>query len=147
VRSHDEAELVRIGIEHAKKAHDMDVTEKEAKEMMRLTGADFLITGEVLGQRPMSQRRDTFPVIDREADVVGYVLRPLSSKLMKPTIPEEIGIVNRELLYDFAGRSRKPQMALAKEFGLIDYAAPAGGCLLTDPVYSYRLRTPTLPKS
>jgi tRNA U34 2-thiouridine synthase MnmA/TrmU len=113
---------------------------KEAKEMMRLTGADFLITGEVLGQRPMSQRRDTFPVIDREADVAGYVLRPLSAKLMKPTIAEEKGIVNREMLYDFAGRSRKPQMALAKAFGLTDYAAPAGGCLLTDPIYSYRLR-------
>lgn len=113
---------------------------KEAKEMMRMTGADFLITGEVLGQRPMSQRRDTFPVIDREADVAGYVLRPLSAKHMKPTIPEESGIVNRELLYDFAGRSRKPQMALAKEFGLTDYPAPAGGCLLTDPIYSYRLK-------
>ena len=113
---------------------------KEAKEMMRMTGADFLITGEVLGQRPMSQRRDTFPVIDREADVVGYVLRPLSAKHMKPTIPEEKGIVNRELLYDFTGRSRKPQMALAKEFGLTDYAAPAGGCLLTDPIYAYRLK-------
>lgn len=113
---------------------------KEAKEMMRMTGADFLITGEVLGQRPMSQRRDTFPVIDREADVAGYVLRPLSAKLMKPSIPEEKGIVNRELLYDFAGRSRKPQMALAEEFGLTDYPAPAGGCLLTDPIYSYRLK-------
>ncbi|MBI5676210.1 MAG: 7-cyano-7-deazaguanine synthase [Nitrospirae bacterium] len=113
---------------------------KEAKEMMRMTGADFLITGEVLGQRPMSQRRDTFPLIDREADVAGYVLRPLSAKHMKPTIPEEKGIVNRELLYDFSGRSRKPQMALAKEFGLTDYAAPAGGCLLTDPIYAYRLK-------
>ncbi|MBS1111943.1 MAG: hypothetical protein H6Q95_235 [Nitrospirae bacterium] len=113
---------------------------KEAKEMMRMTGADFLITGEVLGQRPMSQRRDTFPVIDREADVVGYVLRPLSAKLMKPTILEEKGVVNREMLYDFVGRSRKPQIALAKEFGLTDYPAPAGGCLLTDPIYSYRLK-------
>jgi tRNA U34 2-thiouridine synthase MnmA/TrmU len=113
---------------------------KEAMEMMKMTGADFLVTGEVLGQRPMSQRRDTFPVIDREAGVTGYVLRPLSAKLMKPTIPEERGIINRELLYDFNGRSRKPQMALAREFGLTDYAAPAGGCLLTDPIYSYRLK-------
>jgi tRNA U34 2-thiouridine synthase MnmA/TrmU len=113
---------------------------KEAMELMKMTGSDFLVTGEVLGQRPMSQRRDTFPVIDREAGVKGYVLRPLSAKLMKPTVPEERGIVNRELFYDFNGRSRKPQIALAREFGLTDYAAPAGGCLLTDPIYSYRLK-------
>jgi len=113
---------------------------KEAKSLMEMTGADFLITGEVLGQRPMSQRRDTFPVIDREADVKGLVLRPLTAKLMKPTIPEENGIVDRDLLYDFAGRSRKPQMALAKELGLTEYPAPAGGCLLTEPNYSYRLK-------
>ncbi len=98
---------------------------KEAMELMRMTGADFLITGEVLGQRPMSQRRDTFPVIDREAGVKGYVLRPLSAKLMKPTVPEEKGFVNRELLHDFNGRSRKPQIALARKLGLTDYAAPA----------------------
>jgi len=90
---------------------------QEAKHFMQITGADFLVTGEVLGQRPMSQRRDTFPVIDREADVKGYVLRPLTAKLMNPTVPEEKGIVNRDLLYDFSGRSRKPQMALAKELG------------------------------
>ena len=113
---------------------------KEAKSLMEMTGADFLITGEVLGQRPMSQRRDTFPVIDREADVKGLVLRPLTAKLMKPTIPEEKGIVNRELLYDFSGRSRKPQIALAKELGLTEFPAPAGGCLLTEPNYSYRLK-------
>ena len=113
---------------------------KEAKNFMQITGADFLITGEVLGQRPMSQRRDTFPVIDREADVKGYVLRPLSAKLMKPTVPEEQGLVNRDLLHDFSGRSRKPQMALATELGLTEYPAPAGGCLLTEPNYSYRLR-------
>lgn len=113
---------------------------KEAKNFMNITGADFLITGEVLGQRPMSQRRDTFPVIDREADVKGHVLRPLSAKLMKLTVPEEQGMVKRDLLYDFSGRSRKPQMALAKELGLTEYPAPAGGCLLTEPNYSYRLK-------
>jgi len=113
---------------------------KEAKEFMRMSGADFIVTGEVLGQRPMSQRRDTFPVIEREAGVKGYVLRPLSAKLMKPTIPEEQGLVDREQLCDFAGRGRKPQMALARELGLMDYPAPAGGCLLTDPIYSFRLR-------
>jgi tRNA-specific 2-thiouridylase len=100
---------------------------KEAKEFMNMTGAAFIITGEVLGQRPMSQRRDALDVIDREAGLKGHVLRPLSAKLMKPTIAEEKGIVERGLLYDFSGRSRKPQIALAEEFGLTDYPAPAGG--------------------
>ncbi len=113
---------------------------KEAKELMKMSGADFIVTGEVLGQRPMSQRRDTFPVIDREAGLEGYVLRPLSAKLMKPTIAEQQGLVDREQLCDFAGRGRKPQMALARELGLTEYPNPAGGCLLTDPIYSYRLR-------
>ncbi len=113
---------------------------KEAKELMEMAGAEFIVTGEVLGQRPMSQRRDSLNIIDREAGLKGLVLRPLSAKLLKPTIPEEAGVVNRELLYDFGGRSRKPQMALAEEFGLTDYPAPAGGCLLTEPNYAYRLR-------
>jgi tRNA U34 2-thiouridine synthase MnmA/TrmU len=112
----------------------------EAKEFMKLKGADFIITGEVLGQRPMSQRREILPLIDREAGLEGYVLRPLTALNLKPTIPEERGLVKRELLYGFKGRSRKPQMALAEEFGLRDYPSPAGGCLLTDPIYSYRLR-------
>ncbi len=113
---------------------------KEAREFMNLTGANFIITGEVLGQRPMSQRKNTFPLIDKEAGVKGYVLRPLSAKFLDMTIPEQMGIVNREMLYDFNGRSRKPQIALAKEFGLTDYPAPAGGCLLTEPNYAFRLR-------
>lgn len=113
---------------------------KEAKALMEMRGADLLITGEVLGQRPMSQRRDTLPRIDREAGVVGAVLRPLSAKLLPPTRAEQQGLVDRERLYAFHGRSRKPQMALAAEFGLTDYPAPAGGCLLTDPIYSYRLK-------
>lgn len=113
---------------------------REAKKMMPAYNADFIITGEVIGQRPMSQRRDTLPVIDRESGLAGYVLRPLSAKLLKPTIAEESGLVDREGLYAFHGRSRKPQMALAKELGLTEYPAPAGGCLLTDPIYSYRLK-------
>lgn len=112
---------------------------KEAKVLMNLLKADFIITGEVLGQRPMSQRRDCFPRIDREADVKGLVVRPLSGRLLPVTIPEENGIIHREWLYDFSGRSRKPQMALAEAFGLTEYPAPAGGCLLTDPTYSYKL--------
>jgi tRNA-uridine 2-sulfurtransferase len=113
---------------------------KEAKEFMDMTGAEFLITGEVLGQRPMSQRRDALDIIDREAGLRGLILRPLCAKLMKPTKMEDQGTVNRDLLYDFSGRSRKPQMALAAEFGLTDYPAPAGGCLLTEPNYAFRLR-------
>lgn len=113
---------------------------KETKVVMDTIGADFIVTGEVLGQRPMSQRRDTLHVIDREAGVAGYVVRPLSAKLLKITVPEEKGIVNRDMLYDFSGRSRKQQIALAKEYGLTDYPAPAGGCLLTEPNYAHRLK-------
>jgi tRNA-uridine 2-sulfurtransferase len=113
---------------------------KEIKEYMNMTGAEFVITGEVLGQRPMSQRRDALDIIDRESGLKGHVLRPLSAKLLKPTVAEERGLINRELLYAFSGRSRKPQMSLAKEFGLTDYPAPAGGCLLTEPNYSHRLK-------
>lgn len=113
---------------------------REAREFMDMTGSEFLITGEVIGQRPMSQRRDSLDIIDREAGLKGFVLRPLSAKLLKPTVMEEKGIVNRDALHDFSGRSRKPQMALAREFGLTDYPAPAGGCLLTEPNYSFRLR-------
>ena len=112
----------------------------KAKVYMDKIGADFIVTGEVLGQRPMSQRRDTFYLIDREAGVKDYVLRPLSAKLLKITFPEVNGIINREMLYSFNGRSRKPQIALAKEIGLIDYPAPAGGCLLTEPNYAHRLK-------
>ena len=113
---------------------------KEAKAFMNMIGADFIVTGEVLGQRPMSQRRDALTLTDREAGVIDYVLRPLSAKLLKITIPEAEGIVDREMFYGFSGRSRKPQMALAKEFGLTDYPAPAGGCLLTEPNYAHRLK-------
>lgn len=113
---------------------------REAAELMRMSGADFIATGEVIGQRPMSQRRDTFPVIDREAGLKGKVLRPLSAKLMPETEAELSGLVNRDQLCDFYGRSRKPQIALAEEFGLTEYPAPAGGCLLTEPNYAYRLK-------
>ncbi len=113
---------------------------KEAKEFMKRINAQFVITGEVLNQRPMSQRKEVFQIIDKEAGLEGYVLRPLTALNLKPTIPEQMGLVKRELLYGFKGRSRKPQMALAEEFGLKDYPTPAGGCLLTDPIYSYRLK-------
>ncbi len=113
---------------------------KEAKELMNMSGADFIITGEVIGQRPMSQMRNTLAMIDKKAGVSGIVLRPLSAKLFEPTIPEINGIVDRDKLHDFHGRSRKQQIVLAKEFGLTDYPMPAGGCLLTEPNYSFRLR-------
>lgn len=113
---------------------------KEARDFMKLTGADFLVTGEVLGQRPMSQRKDCFPLIDRAADVKGLVVRPLSGRLFPATIPEERGIISRNMLLDFNGRTRKPQMMLADEFGLTEYPAPAGGCLLTEPNYAFKLK-------
>jgi tRNA U34 2-thiouridine synthase MnmA/TrmU len=113
---------------------------KRAKIFMEESGADFLISGEVLGQRPMSQRRFTLELIEEEAGVEGLLLRPLSAKLLAPTIPEEKGWVEREKLYSFEGRNRKPQIALAKELGIKEYPSPAGGCYLTDVDFSIRLR-------
>ncbi len=113
---------------------------KAAKDFLERTEADFIISGEVLGQRPMSQRKDVLYLVDKEAEVTDYVLRPLSAKLLKITVPESTGIIKRDLLFDFRGRSRKPQMALARAFGLTDYPAPAGGCLLTEPHYACRLK-------
>lgn len=103
-----------------------------ARELMAEYGASFLITGEVLGQRPMSQRRDTLNVIARDALCRDILLRPLSAKLMEPTLPERESWVDREQLYSFAGRSRKPQISLARQLGISDFPAPAGGCVLTD---------------
>lgn len=101
---------------------------------------DFIITGEVIGQRPKSQRKATMPVIADESGAHDRLLRPLCARNLAPTLPEREGWVDRERLYDFSGRSRKPQMALAAEFGIEDYAQPAGGCcFLTDPNYSNKL--------
>jgi len=113
---------------------------RNARAYMERVEADFIVTGEVLGQRPMSQRKDMLYHIDKEAGVSGYVVRPLSAKFLTITVPEAEGMIDREKLYGFSGRSRKPQMTLAKEFGLRDYAAPAGGCLLTEPNYAHRLK-------
>ncbi len=113
---------------------------KKAKEWMQEHGFDFVISGEVVGQRPMSQRKDTMPVVQRESGIDDRLLRPLSGKNLPPTLPEREGWVDREGLYDFSGRSRKPQMALAKQFGFEGYAQPAGGCcFLTDAQYSVKL--------
>ena len=113
---------------------------KKAKEYMMEAGASFLVTGEVLGERPMSQRRDAMRLIEREADLEGLILRPLSAKLLPPSIPEKEGWVDREKLLNIQGRSRKPQIQLAAFFGIHDYPCPAGGCLLTDPGFAKRIK-------
>jgi len=112
----------------------------KALDWIRENDFDFIITGEVIGQRPMSQRKDTMPVVARESGADDLLLRPLCAKNLPPTKPEREGWVDREALYDFSGRNRKPQMALAQQFGFEDYAQPAGGCcFLTDAQYSVKL--------
>lgn len=112
---------------------------KKAGEFMRKIGASFLFTGEVLGQRPMSQHRQAIDIIDRDSGLHGYILRPLSAALFEPTIPEVEGWVQRDRFLGISGRSRKPQMALAAEKGISDYPCPAGGCLLTDKNFAHKL--------
>lgn len=113
---------------------------KKAKAYMEGTGASFIVTGEVLGERPMSQRKDAMRMIEKEAGLEGFILRPLSAKLLPATIPEKEGWVDREKLLNIQGRSRKPQIALAELFGIHDYPCPAGGCLLTDPGFARRMK-------
>lgn len=110
---------------------------KKAKELLKTMDADFVFTGEVIGQRPMTQMRRTIELIERRAGLEGLIVRPLSAKLLPPTIPEEKGWIKRDLMKGFSGRTRKPQMALAEELGLHEYPTPAGGCcFLTDPAYA-----------
>lgn len=111
-----------------------------AGEMMRAQGADFLFSGEVLGQRPMSQTRQSLRYVEKHSGFDGYIVRPLSALRLPETIPEREGWVERAGLLGIAGRGRKEQIRLAREFGVTDYPAPAGGCLLTDKNYSRRLR-------
>jgi tRNA U34 2-thiouridine synthase MnmA/TrmU len=111
-----------------------------AGEMLKEEGADFVITGEVLGQRPMSQNRASLMMVSNESGLNRLLLRPLSAKLLPVTIPETRGWVNREKLENIQGRSRKPQMTLAEELGIKEYPSPAGGCLLTDKIFSRRLK-------
>jgi tRNA-specific 2-thiouridylase len=113
---------------------------KKTVEFMKEVAASFIITGEVLGQRPMSQRRDAIGLIDRESGLEGLILRPLSAHHFPPTVPEREGIIDRERLLDLAGRSRKGQYKLAGEYDLKEFSCPAGGCLLTDPIFAARLR-------
>jgi tRNA-specific 2-thiouridylase len=113
---------------------------RAAKELMAEEGASFLVTGEVLGQRPMSQRRDTLRIIERDSGTEGLVLRPLSARHFEPTLAEREGWVDRGRLLAIEGRSRKEQIRLAEELGVTDYPCPAGGCLLTDPDFAARLK-------
>lgn len=113
---------------------------KEAGALMESQGFHFIFTGEVLGQRPMSQHRGALNLIARESGYPDLILRPLSAKLLPPTRPELLGWVNREELLDLSGRGRKRQMELAARYGLDRYPSPAGGCLLTDPGYASRLK-------
>jgi len=113
---------------------------RKTKELLPQIGASFIITGEVLGQRPMSQHRNTLRLIERESGLEGIILRPLSARHFDPTLAEQEGIVDRQRLLAISGRSRKAQIDLAKQFGIGDYPCPAGGCLLTDKGIAARLR-------
>lgn len=113
---------------------------KKTKAYMEESGAAFVVTGEVLGQRPMSQRRDAMRLIEKEAGLAGLILRPLSAHFLPITLPEREGWVDREKLLNIQGRSRKPQIRLAEQFDIRDYPCPAGGCLLTDPGFGRRMR-------
>lgn len=116
-------------------------------QMVRIAGrlleryqADFVATGEVLGERPKSQNRQALEIVEKLGQIKGLVLRPLSAKLLPVTRVEEQGLVDREKLLDISGRSRKRQLELAVKYGIKEYPTPAGGCLLTDPGFSWRLK-------
>ena len=113
---------------------------RQAGKAMQAQGFDFLFSGEVMGQRPMSQTKPSLRYVEKNSGFDGYILRPLSAKRLPETIPEKKGLVDREQLLDITGRSRKRQIQLAKEWGVESYPAPAGGCLLTDKGYTTRLK-------
>lgn len=113
---------------------------RKAKEYAEKNGADFVFTGEVLGQRPKSQHKGALITIEEEADLKGKLLRPLSAKWLQETEPEKKGLVDREKLLKINGRQRKKQLALAEKYGIKDFSTPAGGCLLTEPGYCNKLK-------
>ncbi len=113
---------------------------RKAKEVMQETGASFVVTGEVLGQRPMSQHKRAMAIIEKESGLEDLTVRPLSAKLLEPTLPERNGWINRDVFLSFQGRTRKPQIKLAEELDIKDYPCPAGGCLLTDASFAKRMR-------
>ncbi len=111
-----------------------------AGRMMAERGADFLFTGEIVGQRPMSQGKNTLLMTAKNAGLSDMILRPLSAKILPETNPERTGKVDRSRLFDLQGRGRKRQMEMAASYGIVSWPPPAGGCLLTDPAFSRRLR-------
>jgi len=111
-----------------------------AQKYMSAVGAEFVFTGEVLGQRPMSQMRQSMKIIEKESSLEGRLLRPLSAHFLEPTIPEQEGLVDRNKLLDLSGRSRSRQIELASHYGITDYLPPAGGCLLTDKNFAQRMK-------
>ncbi len=111
-----------------------------AKRYMEEIGAGFVVTGEVLDQRPMSQRRRTLSIIEAESGLEGLLLRPLSAHLLEPTLPEQLGIVDRSRLLGLSGRTRQEQFAVAKDRGITEFSAPAGGCLLTDESFAKKTK-------
>ncbi len=111
-----------------------------AKQLMEEVGACVVITGELLGQRPNSQKRPQLDIVAREAGLKGRLLRPLSAKLLPPTIPEIEGLIDREKLYDFTGRSRKPLIELAAQLGLTEIPTPSTGCALTEKTFAPRVK-------
>lgn len=113
---------------------------KEAKKLMTAIGVSFLITGEVLDQRPHSQRSDALDIVERDSGLRGFLLRPLSAKHLRLTVPEEKGWVDRNQLLDIKGRGRNQQIELARIFGITDYPSPAGGCLLTYQEYGEKVK-------
>lgn len=113
---------------------------RRAGELMADKGFDLVATGEVLGQRPMSQNRQALGIVEKSSGMKGRLVRPLSAKLLDPTIPELEGKLDREALLDISGRSRERQIALAAEFGIVDYPSPAGGCKLTEEGYGRKLK-------
>ncbi len=113
---------------------------KKAKELMEEIGASFIITGEVLGQRPMSQNKRAMEIIEKESGLKGLIVRPLCAKVLPESIPEKNKWVDREKFYEIKGRRRKEQLRLTAELKISDYACPAGGCLLTDKFYSLKIR-------
>jgi tRNA-uridine 2-sulfurtransferase len=113
---------------------------KKAKEIMEKEKFDFVATGEVLGERPMSQNKQSLAIVEKESSLKGRLLRPLSAKLLEPTVPEKEGLVDRDLLMDISGRSRKKQIEMARDWEIEWYPAPAGGCLLTDPLFGKKLK-------
>ena len=113
---------------------------RRAGELMADLGYDFVATGEVQGQRPMSQNRQSLGVVEKCSGLKGRLVRPMSAKLLEPTIPELEGKLDREKLLDISGRSRDRQIALAAEFGIVDYPSPAGGCKLTEDGFCRKLK-------